>query len=163
MTSTLERPRTARNGANDGAPPAIGGGYALRRYWFIPLLLAIVLGAAGYAYARTKTVVYTASAQLAVGTTNVNTPQALGGFAASGPTLAAAYSRAVYADQVTQPIASKLGRSQGSVRGHLNATVIPTTPVIRVDATGSSAGDAITLANAAADRLASYAGTLNGT
>jgi uncharacterized protein involved in exopolysaccharide biosynthesis len=161
MTTTFERPHTTNNGRSD-APPAIGGGYALRRFWFIPLLLAILFGAAGYVYAHSKPVRYTASAELAVGTTNVNTPSALGGFASSRPTLAAAYSRAVYADQVVGTVSSKLSRSRGDVRGHINATVIPTTPVVRIDATGSSGNDAVSLANTAADGLSAYAGALNG-
>jgi uncharacterized protein involved in exopolysaccharide biosynthesis len=162
MTTMLDRPREDRRAVNGGAPPAIGGGYALRRYWFIPLVLAIVFGAAGYVYAHSKPVRYTASSELAVGTTNANTPEALGGFAQSGPTLAAAYSRAVYADQVVGSVSSKLKRSTGDVRGHINATVIPTTPVVRIDATGSSSGDVVALANTAADGLSAYAGALNG-
>ena len=161
MTTTFDRPRRTHNGRSE-APPAIGGGYALRRYWFIPFLLATLFGAAGYVYAHAKPVRYTASAQLAVGTTNVNTPDSLGGFAQSGPTLAAAYSRAVYADQVVGVVTGKLHRSAGDVRGHLNATVIPTTPVVRIDATGSSGGDAIALANTSATALSAYAGSLNG-
>ncbi len=142
--------------------PSVGVGEALRRYWLIPLACAVLLGAAGAQLGLHRTSVFTASSKLSVGTTNVNTPAALGGFAASAPTLAGAYSRSISAAAVVNPIVHRFGVSPALVRSRLVASPVPETPVIRIDATGPSAASAVRLANAASRSLARYAGSLNG-
>jgi capsular polysaccharide biosynthesis protein len=131
---------------------------AFSRYWLVILLVGIIGAAAGVAQAVSKPPVYAASAQLGVGLTNVGTPGGLGGFAQSGPTLAAAYSRAAVAQPVVASVAKKVGMSTQDVRGTVSASSVPATPVIRVDAVSQSEEGAIALANAMSDALARYAG-----
>lgn len=138
-------------------------GHALRRYWYFPAVLAIALAALGCAYGLARAPVYTASSSLAVGTTNVNTPAALGGFAASAPTLAEAYSRAITAQAVIRRVSSQTGLDSQTARVRLTASAVPETPVIRIDATGPTTSKAMELANVASTALASYAGNLNQT
>lgn len=148
---------------SDGGPPSGTAtvGPALRRYWYIPVALFVVALAASIFVSSQRDPVYTASARLAVGTTNVNTPQALGGFAASAPALAATYSRGVTADRVVDAVAKRLKLDAVAVRENLVASPVPETPVIRIDATGSSEELAVELANASSEELADYAGDLN--
>jgi capsular polysaccharide biosynthesis protein len=136
-------------------------GALLRRRWWLPVVLAVVLAIAGAFVAYTHAPTYTASASLSVGTTNVNTSAALGGFAASAPALAGAYSRAVQAEAVVDPVARRLRLSPAAVRGRVIASQVPSTPVIRVDATGPSVQSAVDLANLMSRGLAAYAGDLN--
>lgn len=138
-------------------------GHALRRYWYFPVALAIALAAVGCAYGLVREPVYTASSSLAVGTTNVNTPAALGGFAASAPTLAEAYSRAITAQAVIRQVSSHTGLDPQTARLRLTASAVPETPVIRIDATGTTTKKAMDLANVASTALSSYAGNLNQT
>src|SRR5262249_28848812 len=144
------------------APPralgTVSPSYALRRYWLLLFVCAVMLAAGGVAAGIQRTPVYTASAQLGVGTTNANTPQALGGFASSAPTLAAAYSRAIVAQNVVGPVASKLHLTADAVRSKVVASVVPQTPVLRIDATASSSAQAVALANASSTALVNYVG-----
>ena len=91
----------------------------------------------------------------------MSTPAQLGGFAASAPTLAAAYARAGEANAVVEPVARRLDLDPATVRTRINASQVPQTPVIRIDALGESPRSAIRLANAAARNLVTYAGDLN--
>jgi capsular polysaccharide biosynthesis protein len=131
---------------------------AVSRFWLLILLVAVIGAAAGVYRGMSEPPAYTASAQLGVGLTNVGTPAGLGGFAQSGPTLAAAYSRAAIAQPVVASVAKKVGMTEEDVRGTVSASSVPDTPVIRVDAVATDEGGAIAVANAMADALARYAG-----
>jgi uncharacterized protein involved in exopolysaccharide biosynthesis len=164
-TDTFERERIAppnpNSGPGPGPGPNSGLGIAMRRYWILPVLCAVILAAAGVAVGRKRAPVYSASATLAVGTTNVNTPAALGGFAASAPALAAAYSRAITAQTVVDKVAGRIHADQGVVRARLTASPVPQTPVIRIDGNGPTASSAIAIVNAGTAALVNYAGDLN--
>ena len=134
-------------------------GEILLKYWFLPTFLGLFFAAAGVVAGLSRTPQYTASSVLSVGTTSVNTSSALGGFAASAPTLAGAYARAVGASEVIGPVARKLHLSPESVLSRVVASQVPETPIIRIDATAPSSHEAIELANQSANRLRQYVGS----
>lgn len=134
----------------------------LAAYWYLPVFLGILLMAAGVAAGLAREPTYTATSTLSVGTSSIGTANELGGYAASGPTLAAAYSRAVDATDVLNPVADKVGISQDEVRDQVTASNVPDTPIIRIDAVGDSEEQAITLANISADELTKYVGEQAG-
>jgi capsular polysaccharide biosynthesis protein len=131
---------------------------AFARFWLLILIVGVIGAGAGVARGMSQQPAYSASAQLGVGLTNVGTPAGLGGFAQSGPTLAAAYSRAAVAQPVVASVAKKLGMTTDDVRATVSASAIPATPVIHVDAVAQGEDDAIALANAMSDALTRYAG-----
>ena len=55
----------------------------------------------------------------------------------------------IYSDGVIDRVARQLHMSRAAVRSDLSATSVPSSSIVRVDATASSAAQAIDLANAA--------------
>jgi capsular polysaccharide biosynthesis protein len=133
---------------------------ALLRNWFLVVLPAVALAAAGVALAYSRPPTYTAEARLSVGKANPTSP-AFGGFVDAVSGLAAVYSRAINAPGVTNPIANSLHWSSGLVSARLSATPIQDSPIIRVIGKAPSAGAAEVVANAGARQLSSYVTTSN--
>jgi uncharacterized protein involved in exopolysaccharide biosynthesis len=128
---------------------------AIRRYpvrFALPMVALALLGAL-VGYVRTPT--YKSTSTLVVGQLNVADPSAVGTVVEAAQTTAAVYSRMIHSAGVTKGIVDKVhGKASGS---EITATPIPGSPLIRVTATGSSEGDAVTVANAAAGSLLKYA------
>jgi uncharacterized protein involved in exopolysaccharide biosynthesis len=141
-------------------PPYASLGYALRRYWFLVLLVVALFTAGGLYAARQRAAVYTAETRLAVGRVDI-TPGTLSTFTGAAQALAGQYSRAVRADGVVRRAAPRAGLTPAQVAGRISATPIPQSPVIRLMAVGRNADDAVRLANAAAAGLIGYTTTLN--
>ena len=146
--------------AQPPTPPYAGLTYALRRYWYVVLIVTALFTAAGIYGARQRTPVYTAEARLAVGRVDT-TPGTLSTFTGAAQALAAQYARSIGADGVTTRAARRLDVSPGRLAGRLNATPIPQSPVMRLMAKGSTANDAVRLANAGAAALIGYTTALN--
>jgi hypothetical protein len=136
--------------------PQVGPLEAARRYWFLVLLPVLVLVplAAGVAASRNPT--YTAEARLIVGRLNISTAGAAQGFTAAAQDLASTYPLVIDAGGVVNPVARRLRTTPAGVSSRLSATQVPSSPVVRVIATGQSATDAINLANAASNSLVSF-------
>ena len=103
---------------------------------------------------------YSSSSRVNVGRIDVSS-QAIPGFVASIQALASTYSRAVNAQAVLQPVATKLHTTPGALGGRVSASPIPNSPLFAVTATGKSPNDAIELANLVTASLASYVSRLN--
>jgi capsular polysaccharide biosynthesis protein len=118
----------------------------VRRFGLL-ILLTVIGGSAGAAYAATKTPAYTAKAYVvAIGDpgesiTALNFAQAYGRIATSGPVLAKA--------------ATALG-TQTAGLNQVTASTSPDAPVIEISATGTSPAHTAALANAVANALADY-------
>jgi capsular polysaccharide biosynthesis protein len=134
--------------------------YALRRYWFLPALLVVLLGALAAAVALARDPTYEAETLLVVGKVDVETP-GLSGFVATTESLASAYSRAVQTDAVLRPAGREVGESPGEVGSKVSASPVPESPVFRVRAESSSEKSAIALANATSRSLVTYIGEIN--
>jgi hypothetical protein len=125
------------------------------------VLIAVVLfTAAGIYGARQRAAIYTAEARLAVGRVDT-TPGTLATFTGAAQALAAQYSRSVRAVGVVRRAAPKVGLTPDQVAGRVGATPIPQSPVMRLTATGTSAGDAVRLANVTSAALIDYTTALN--
>lgn len=101
---------------------------------------------------------YTAEARLAVGRIDVDT-QAAPGVVYASQSLASAYSRAIGADEVDEEIERALGEDQ--LDGPVEASPVPESPVILIEAEESDAADAIRLANAAGEALINFINGFN--
>lgn len=143
-----------------GPDQRIGVFAAAARHWGLVLVAVLAFGAAGVVFAALRKPTYTAESRLSSAHLDVSNIAALPGALQAGQGLAAIYSRAITASAVVNPVAAQLHASPGSIRNRLSATPVPTSPLVRVMATGTSARSAIDLSNRALKSLVTYAATL---
>jgi capsular polysaccharide biosynthesis protein len=153
-----ERPKWAQRvlAAEFEALPRIGVVQSARRYWHIVLVPVVIFVAVAAVAASRRTPHYSAEARLMVGRLNISSPGAITGFTQAAQDLASAYPLVINADGVIDPLASRFHTSPADIRKRLSATQVPSSPIIRVMATGSSAQGAQNLANAASASLVAY-------
>jgi capsular polysaccharide biosynthesis protein len=146
--------------ATEPTPRDFGGprtvGEAIGRHWWLPVLLAVVLGAAGAIAGHLRSPVYTTSAVLNAGRIDIQA-QSISGYTQASAYLATTYSRAVHSGAVLTPVARRTGRSIDSLAGSVSATPIPNSSVFRVQAKARSAPEAVKTANAAAAQVVAFA------
>lgn len=130
-------------------------GEAVRMRWWLILLLALLLAGAGIALGLTRSPAYGAESRLSVGSFDAAT-QSVPGYVEASEDLASAYSRIAESDVVLGRVARESGMSLIEIRDRVTAAPIPESPVLRIDATGSSAESATGLAAAATETLRSY-------
>ena len=119
----------------------------------LPIVLLLV-PLVGLALARQP--VYSAEARLLVGGFNVEA-QAVPGFVEASRTLAETYSRLVPTRAVIERVAETLQLEIDEVEGHVDATSVPESSIIRIIGKGDDTGEAIRFAAAAAQALEEYA------
>lgn len=141
-------------------PPTLGS--AVLRHWFLVLVLAVIVGLAGAAFAFQQGPTYTATAQLSVGSVDAQT-QAVPGYVQAAESLASSYSRIATTSVVLGPVARDVRSTQGDVRSRLTVTPVINNPIIQVTAKGSSAADALALARAASKQLVTTVAAQGGT
>lgn len=141
--------------------PRIGILQAARRYWWLVIAPIVVLVPIVAIAALARTPTYSAEARLIVGRLNISTPGAIQGYAQASQDLAATYPLVVYADGVLGSVARQLHMSTGDVKDNISATQVPSSGIVRLDATSTSAAGAIKLANAASAALVSYLAKVN--
>lgn len=159
-------PESDGNGGSDGSD-----GYAfvdpglwpaLRRRWWLPVLLAIVLGAAGAYLGHRRKPDYTATTKITVGTVDYKT-QSVPGFVEAAQTLASSYALTVRSSQVLAPLARTMHMSEGAVGQAVSATAVPNSTVFSISAKQPTSAAAIRLVNAAARQAKKTIGALNTT
>jgi uncharacterized protein involved in exopolysaccharide biosynthesis len=133
---------------------------ALRRHWFIALLPVVLLIGGAVALGLQRKPVYTSESRINVGGLNL-TQQSIQGYVTAVQALAVAYARAIDARPVVRKTASKTGVSPTYVLDHVSATPIQGSPVVRIQAKTKNKGEAVRVADAAADSLVAYAIKLN--
>ncbi len=141
--------------------PRIGVVQSVRRYWYLVLVPIVVFVAAAAVAAEKRTPRYTAEARLMVGRLNMSTPGAVAGFAQAAQDLASAYPLAIDATGVVGPLARQFHTTPAQIRNEISSSQVPSSPIVRVFATGSSPRQAVSLANAAGNQLVSFLGTFN--
>lgn len=119
------------------------------------VLLAVLVGGAVSAEPT-----YTAESRIVVGRLDVEA-QSVPGFTAANNSLAATYARLVGSSQHIEEIAEQTDRAADQLRGRVSASPIPESPIIRVEASGSSEADTIELADQAAAALITLVDRLN--
>lgn len=163
----MERNQTKRAGSrrvteSEFIPvPHVGPVEAVRRYWLLAILpIVILVPILAFLANRTKPT-YTAESRMIVGQLNISTPGAIQGYAQAAQDLASTYPLVIDADSVVKPTATALHVSPAYVRANLSATQVPTSSIVRIDATGSSAAQAIDMANTASKALVRYLSKVN--
>jgi capsular polysaccharide biosynthesis protein len=145
--------------ASEPTPRDLSGprtvGEAIGRHWWLPVLLAVVLGGAGALAGYLRTPEYTTSAVLNAGRIDIQA-QSISGYTQASAYLATTYSRVIQSGAVLAPVARSTGRSIDSVAGSLSATPIPNSSVFRVQAKAKSAPEAVKTANAAAAQVVAF-------
>lgn len=141
--------------------PRIGPVEAARRQWLAVLLPILVIVPVVAAVAATRPPTYSAEARLLVGRLNLSEPGAIQGYAQAAQDLAATYPLAIDSDGVIDPLARTFHMSRQSVINSITASEVPSSAIVRVDATAKSAHLAVSLANAASGSLVQYLATQN--
>jgi capsular polysaccharide biosynthesis protein len=136
-------------------PEPVGPAPALLRHPLLALFIVLVCTGAGVAAGLERPPSYNAEARMAVGNIDVES-QALPGYVSAVQSLAGSYSRAIDSKQVVGPVAEELGLPESEVARRISASPVPSSAVIRIDATGSDEESTVRLANAAADGLRDY-------
>lgn len=130
---------------------------AVRRFWYLVLLCAVLGAGVGAVYAFKRPPVYTASSRLAALTVNGSNAASVAGSLQAAEGLASTFARVVQSAQVTRAVAASLSTTPAWVTQHLSGTPIPSSPFVRIDANASTPGAAIQAANSALKALTSYA------
>jgi hypothetical protein len=138
------------------AEPGVRLATAVRRHWFVFLLPIVLLVAAAVALGLKRTPQYTARANLSIGAVYVNNPAGIASVIQGTESLGAVYSRLIGATAVQESTARRLGDGADAISGHVSATPIPESPMLRVTAAANSEASAVALANAASAALADY-------
>ena len=133
---------------------------SLRRYWWIPLLLALTGAGIGVVLGLARDPVYTADAKLNVGRVDVAT-QSIPSFAVASRNLADIYARAIVAKPVVQEIREEAGLDREEVFDRVSASPIPESAVVQVFAEGNSNGKAVQLANLSSEALIAHVRSIN--
>jgi capsular polysaccharide biosynthesis protein len=153
----MQRPGLAGNAQQTSRARPIDALTAVRRHWFIALLPVVLFVAGAVVIGNKREPRYTSTANLSVGHVYITNPAGIPTILDATQSLAAVYSRAIFAGSVVKDTRARL-RKQNSVpvSGSLNATPIPDSPLIKVSAVSSSPRSAVALANAGAAALANY-------
>jgi capsular polysaccharide biosynthesis protein len=163
VTTTQKPPQQQirkRSGGDRRLPTRVGVQAAIRRYWPLVVGPAVLFSLFAIVIGMIRTPTYTAETQLNVGDTalpNTSVGQAVQG----NQLLASIYARLINAQEVTQGAATSLGVDPADVAGHLAASPIPESSVIRVEASASDAQRAVDLANAGGDALTEHVAAIN--
>lgn len=159
--STLNGSETDRAPAlTRGDADRVGIWDAMRRHRLLAALPVLILLPVAVALGLERSPRYTAEARLIVGRLSITNP-GLSGYVTATQSLASAYSRALTASEVTEPVARALNMSPQEVSSRLAGSPIQQSPVFRVIATGRSPAQAVGLANDASSALITYVGKLN--
>lgn len=146
---------TAPQDGHLSARPRVGAAEALRRYPLVVLIPVLLLAAAGVALALHRSQSYTATAQDVVQSLSPSVAQLPGALQAAQD-LASNQSRLIGSAGITEPVARQLDTTPADVEDRLTATPVPDSTIVKIEAEGTSAGDAVALANAGAEAFADY-------
>lgn len=133
---------------------------AVKRHRVRTIAPVVILVALAIGIGVVRSPKYTAETHLIVGRLSITNP-GLSGFVTATQSLAAAYSRAVTASPVTEPVARQVHMTPSEVSSRVSGSPVQLSPVFRVIADGSSTNQAIALANDTSNALISYVSTLN--
>lgn len=135
---------------------------AILRHWFIALVPVVLALAAAGIYSARRAPTYTADTQVSTVSLRSNSLSGLPGVLQATQQLATTYSRAIESDAVRAGVASKLHISPNDVAGHVTASPVPGSPILKVEATANSEAKAIAIANASAAVLIQEVKKLGG-
>ena len=111
---------------------------AIRRYWYLLLICAILGAACGGVYAFKRSPVYTATARLSALAVNASNAPSLAGSLEAAQVLAATFARVVQSTAVINPVANALHTTPAWVAAHVSGTPVPTSPFVSISANAST-------------------------
>jgi uncharacterized protein involved in exopolysaccharide biosynthesis len=132
---------------------------ALRRHKFLAILPLVLLTAAGIGAGLRHKPVFTATSQMWVTGSQLNSPGGLSDYTVAAAGLAATYSRLATSRPVTMAVGKSTRLTADAVQGQVSATPVPSSPIFNVTATTGSANTSIVLANATSSALAGFVST----
>ena len=135
---------------------------AVRSYWYLVVLCAVLAAGCGAVYAFKRTPSYTASARLSTVSVNTSNSASLAGSLESAQALASTFARVTQTSHVVDAVAAALHTTPAWVAQHVTGTPIPSSPFVRIDADASRPEIAMTAANVALTALTTYARRLIG-
>lgn len=135
---------------------------AIRRYWYLVLICAVLGAACGAVYAFKRPPVYTATARMSALSVNASNAAALAGSLEAAQELASTFARVVQTTEVTNAVASALHTTPAWAAANVSGSPVPSSPFVAINATASSPGVATSAANAALKALSIYANRLLG-
>jgi capsular polysaccharide biosynthesis protein len=150
-------PRPSRTGIIGRIPPSAAAA-ARPMLVLLPVLTFLI---PSVALAMVRQPVYTSEARLLVAGFDVQAA-AIPGFVEASRSLAETYARLVETDAIVTPVVKDMGVPRGQVAGHISATSIPNSAIIKVDGKASSPEEAVKVTTAAADALVNYAKRISG-
>jgi hypothetical protein len=119
------------------------------------MLPVLVLAGLGVAAGLRRSPTYTATAENVVEALSPSVAQLPGAIQAAQD-LASNQSRLIDSDAIAGPLARRFDTTSGYIESSVSATPVPDSTVIRIQADGPEASDAVRLANAAARTFADY-------
>jgi capsular polysaccharide biosynthesis protein len=134
----------------------------LRRRWWLPVLLAILLGAGGFYLGHRRKPHFTATTKITIGTVDYRT-QSVPGFVEAAQTLAGSYALTVRSPLVLGPLARTEHTTEKALAGSVTATAVPDSTVFSITVTQPSRAAAVKLVNAASDQARKTIESLNTT
>lgn len=130
------------------------------RHPILTILTILAITAAGVAVGLIRTPHYTATERLSVGRVDVPA-YTLQGVIFGNQTLAGTYSRAISAQPVVAAAARSAGVSNSTALNGLDASQVPGSTLIQIEAVADSQQEAVKLANGASRGLITYVQQLN--
>lgn len=162
----LDRPAEPAPGGSASASERLPLGSArgplesFLRYPLLTIVTILALTAAGVAIGLIRSPHYTAHERLSVGRVDVPA-YTLQGVIFGNQTLAGTYARAITAQPVVAAAARSAGVSNGTALDNLDASQVPGSTLIQIDAVGGSEQEAVKLAGGASKGLIAYVQQLN--
>jgi hypothetical protein len=152
--------RVAPESPPPARPPIAGPVEAFVRRPLLVLLPLVVLIGAAIWIGLARDPVYTAEARINVGRADV-APFVLQNVVAGNAALAASYARVIATERVIDDASRRSDVSPGETFERLDASPIPGSTLIQVEATGPDEREAVSLANAGARALIAYVTKIN--
>lgn len=137
-------------------------GRKLKRLWWLPIVLAVILGAAGGYLGLKRTPQYTATTKLTVGSVDYRT-QSVPGFVQAAQTLADSYALTVRSGAVLAPLARSQHMTEAATANAVTATAVPNSTIFSISATMPTKAAAIRLVDAATKQTQQTVASLNTT
>ena len=130
---------------------------AIRRYWYLILICAVLGAACGGVFAFKRAPIYTATARLSAISINASNVASLSGSLQAAEELASTFARVVQSTEVANQVAKALNTTPAWVEAHVSGTPVPSSPFVAISANASTPGVATEGANAALTAVTAYA------
>lgn len=130
---------------------------AIRRYWYLILICAVLGAACGGVFAFKRAPIYTATARLSAISINASNVASLSGSLQAAEELASTFARVVQSTAVANQVAKALHTTPAWVEAHVSGTPVPSSPFVAISANASTPEVATKGANAALTAVTAYA------